>query len=95
MNMSTKSDLHQQLGQYLQNKRQAAGLTQMQVARKLRYSSPQFVSNFERGLCSPPMKNLRTLVKLYDIDARELIDLIIKEQKQILTSALTGVRRRT
>lgn len=88
MKLTTRSGLHQNLGEYLRGKRVSAGFTQAEIATKLGYSSPQFISNFERGLCSPPLKNLKSLVKLYKIDANELIRLIMDEQKQVLSSAL-------
>ena len=45
-------ELFQVLGDYLQSKRMKVGLSQGDVATKLGYSSPQFISNFERGLCA-------------------------------------------
>lgn len=93
MKLSTRSGLHQELGRFLRSKRVSAGFTQAEIADRLGYSSPQFISNFERGLCSPPLKNLRSLVKIYRIDAQELIRLIIDEQKQVLSGALLGGRR--
>lgn len=95
MKFSSRTDLHQQLGEYLRDKRVHNGFTQAEIAGKLGYSSPQFISNFERGLCSPPLKNLKTLVKLYKIDASELIKLIIEEQKQALSSALLNHRSKS
>ena len=86
--MSTKATLHKHLGDYLKERRIQADLTQADVAQKLGYTSPQFISNFERGLCSPPLKNLKVLVKLYKLPAEEVIDLILKEQKVILSKAL-------
>ena len=93
MKLTSRSALHQHLGQFLRDKRVDAGLTQAEIAGKLGYSSPQFISNFERGLCSPPLKNLKALVKLYKIDANELIRLILDEQKNVLASALLGAKR--
>lgn len=88
--MSSKQALHQSLGNYLKDKRSNTGLTQSEVATKLGYSSPQFISNFERGLCSPPLKNLKTLVKLYKIPVEEIMTLILDEQESILRKALSG-----
>ncbi|MCB0415459.1 MAG: helix-turn-helix transcriptional regulator [Bdellovibrionales bacterium] len=90
--MSSKEALYKTLGSYLKNKRVQTGLTQAEVAKKLNYASPQFISNFERGLCSPPLKNLKVLVKLYSISVDEILDLMLKEQEEILRSALIGAR---
>ena len=83
-----KQTLHKSLGNYLKLRRVTLGLTQAEVARKLNYASPQFISNFERGLCSPPLKNLKVLVKLYDIPVDELMNLMLKEHESILKKAL-------
>jgi len=87
--MVTKEGLHKTLGTYLKTKRQQLGLTQAEVAKKLSYASPQFISNFERGLCSPPLKNLKTLVNLYQIPVDEIMNLMLKEQEIILRTALS------
>ncbi len=42
MKLTTKSALHENLGHYLREKRETAGFTQAEIARKLGYSSPQF-----------------------------------------------------
>ena len=83
-----KEYLHKNLGIYLKNKRQSAGYTQQEVADKLGYTTAQFISNFERGLCSPPLNNLKAIIQLYDISAEEIMTLILKEQEYILRRAL-------
>lgn len=75
---------HKTLGQYLKEARINADLSQFFVADKLGYTSPQFISNFERGLCSPPLKQLKKLVKLYNLNPQELIELMINDQTEIL-----------
>ena len=57
-----------EFGLYLKAKRGAAGLTQRDVAAHLDYTSPQFVSNWERGLIIPPKETTHELRKLYKID---------------------------
>jgi len=51
-------------GIYLRNLREKKNLSQGEVAASMGYKSPQFISNWERGLSSPPLK---ALVKLADI----------------------------
>lgn len=81
-------ELFQVLGDFLQSKRVKAGLSQGDVATKLGYSSPQFISNFERGLCAPPLNKLKMLVQLYDLSGEEVLKLMMKEHERHLRKAL-------
>lgn len=76
------------LGEYLQDKRVKAGLSQGDVATKLGYSSPQFISNFERGLCAPPLNKLKAIVQLYDLNGDEVLKLMVREHERHLRKAL-------
>lgn len=67
------------LSVFLKEKRVTAGLTQSEVARKLGYSSPQFVSNWERGLANPPVFILKDLTKMYKVSADTMFDLLMDE----------------
>lgn len=73
-----------QLAVFLKEKRVQAGLTQSQVAEKLGYSSPQFVSNWERGLANPPVFILRDLTKMYKVPADEMFQLLLAEVERDL-----------
>ena len=93
--MELKSALHRPLGSYLKAKRLASGLTQHDVSSELGYTTPQFVSNFERGLCSPPLSALSVLVQLYKIDAEELIEMIVRHEEHLLRHSLLGEKKRS
>lgn len=77
-------EMFQVLGDYLQDKRTKANLSQGDVASKLGYSSPQFISNFERGLCAPPLSKLKQLVQLYKLNGEEVVRLMLKEEEKHL-----------
>lgn len=81
---------------YLKEKRVSSGLSQARVGELLGYSSPQFVSNWERGKCSPPTKSLNKLIKIYDIDAEEFIQLVLDEEEGALRKLLrkSGSRKK-
>lgn len=66
------------LGKYLRDKRVEAGLTQLQIASKLGYGSPQFISNIERDCCVPPQRVLRGMVRAYKIPTEELLLLLLE-----------------
>lgn len=60
-----------EISELLKKGREHAGLSQADVARELGYSSPQFISNWERGLSSPPVPKLKRLCKLYRVSIDE------------------------
>ncbi len=76
------------LAGYLKEKRLSANLSQAAVGEKLGFSSPQFVSNWERGKCSPPRKSFSKLVKLYKLDVEEFIQLLLSEEEAALRKTL-------
>lgn len=81
-------ELFKVLGDFLQSRRIKAGLSQGDVATKLGYSSPQFISNFERGLCAPPLNKLKMLLALYDLNGEDVMKLMLKEHEKHLRKAL-------
>jgi transcriptional regulator with XRE-family HTH domain len=82
------------LAGFLKEKRVVAGLTQSEVARKLGYSSPQFVSNWERGLANPPVFVLRDLTKMYKVSADSMFDLLVDDVKAELHREFYASRNR-
>jgi len=66
------------LATFLRQKRIDAKLSQKEVAESLGYSTPQFVSNWERGLSSPPLKALKILSACYHVRLEELYALIVE-----------------
>jgi transcriptional regulator with XRE-family HTH domain len=69
-----------ELGQYLRQKRLEKGLSQVEVAKKLGYSS-QFIANWERGVSSPPMQALKKIVDIYNINQRDFLETMDTIQK--------------
>jgi transcriptional regulator with XRE-family HTH domain len=76
------------LAAYLKKKRRQACLSQADVAKKLGYSSPQFISNWERGLSDPPVETLRKISDIYNIPLNEIHQLFLKATVKKITSAL-------
>lgn len=64
---------------YLVDCRTKANLTQAQVSLALGYKTPQFVSNWERGLSHPPIDVIPQLAALYNIDADNLFELYLRD----------------
>lgn len=60
----------------LKRLREKAGLSQSEVAEAMGYESGQFISNWERGISHPPIKDIRKLAKIYKIDADYLFSTV-------------------
>lgn len=80
------------LGKFLRTERVKAGLTQGEIAGKLGYSSPQFISNIERGLSVIPLKTLAVLVSEYRINHETMIRTLMDSQRQILKKYLSKAK---
>lgn len=68
-------------GNQWKNLREKAGLTQRDVSDQLGYSTPQFISNVERGRCRFPVQKLPKIKKLYRLSADQVIELFLSEEK--------------
>lgn len=82
------------LGNYLQEMRLRANMTQRAVSIALGYSSPQFISNFENGISSPPLNKLRALINLYGMSDSKVLALMLEGEKQVIQTALASSRRK-
>lgn len=67
------------LAQFLKDKRVSAGLSQKQVSDTLGYSTAQFISNWERGLATPPLPVIKQLASLYKVETEEITSLLLEE----------------
>ena len=76
------------LGEFLQQKRNAAGFSQLDISTKLGYSTPQFISNWERGVAAPPINALKKIAQLYGISADELFEVVLATKIQEVTKDL-------
>ena len=59
---------HKEIGALIKTARTAAGLAQAELATKLGYSSPQFISNWERAESLPPIHTLPKIAKFTKAD---------------------------
>lgn len=82
-----------ELGTYLKKKRELADVSQTELAKKLGYTSPQFVSNWERGLAAPPPEKMKVLVKTLRIPERELIEMLTRLSREFWSSKIKGRTR--
>lgn len=66
------------LASFLRTHREQSGISQAEVAKKLGYSTPQFISNWERGLSAPPFNAFKKLATIYKVDADELFQVLLE-----------------
>lgn len=61
-----------EFGQFLKSAREKAGVSQKEISTALGYNTPQFVSNWERGVAMPPISALKKIAKLINVPADQL-----------------------
>ena len=81
------------LGQFLKDTREKVGMTQANVSAKLGYSSPQFISNIERGISVVPLKTLARMISLYKGNPETVIKIILESQRKLLRETRVGRNR--
>jgi transcriptional regulator with XRE-family HTH domain len=79
-----------QLAEFFKKKRIDTGLSQLDIAKELGYGSSQIVSNWERGLCSPPMNALPKLAAVLKLKKNEIIKILNKLAKEEIEELLAG-----
>jgi transcriptional regulator with XRE-family HTH domain len=71
------------VGIFLRESRERAGRTQGEVARALKYSTPQFVSNWERGISLPPFDVLPRLIHVLEIKPKAMMEALRVYQDEL------------
>ena len=72
------------VGQYFKKERIKIRMSQKEISKKLGYTSPQFISNFERGVSFLPIKKLAKLTNILNLSSKKVINMVIKSQKSYL-----------
>lgn len=72
------------VGSFVKAMRLRAELTQDELARRLSYSSAQFVSNWERGVSLPPLDILAKLCVICKTPPDDLVDVLYSYQEEVL-----------
>lgn len=78
------------IGELIKEKREAAGMTQAQLAQKLGYDSPQFVSLIERGLSKAPYELIGKCVVILGLPEKKIISQLNQEFLNDLTSEISA-----
>ncbi|MCM2281315.1 MAG: helix-turn-helix domain-containing protein [Bdellovibrionaceae bacterium] len=76
------------LSAFLRDKRIELNMTQLQASRALGHSSPQYISNFERGLCEPSLETAMKLCELYGIPRKQLYEIMVELYQQEMSDKI-------
>lgn len=69
--------MRETLGSFIRKMCLEKGYSQAELATSLGYTSPQFISDWERGISSPPVKKLHELSVLLHVKVDVLFDLLV------------------
>jgi transcriptional regulator with XRE-family HTH domain len=83
----------EELGNFFKNQRQKSGLSQWEMAEALGYETAQVVSNWERGVQSPPFAKLTDVCKLLKVSPDAMIRKLLNVQQSIYTSSLKSSKK--
>jgi transcriptional regulator with XRE-family HTH domain len=76
------------IGTFLHDSRLKAGLSQKEVSDHCGYNTAQVISDWERGVRSPPSIMLKKLVKLYGVSMEKFFEVVLEEKTLILENKL-------
>lgn len=79
---------HETVGKYFKQQRIKAKLTQAEIAMACGFTTAQMVSNWERGMSSPPKTVLGKLYKKMKLDKQEVLTLLLDAHKKEYSKAL-------
>jgi transcriptional regulator with XRE-family HTH domain len=94
MNKTSVNNSYIELGEIIREYREKKGMTQLDLARKLDYSTPQFVSLFERGLSKVPMETLGFLIKVLGIPEKKIVYALVSSYKEELEDQIKRGKRK-
>lgn len=67
-----------------------ANVTQKQLAKSLGWGTAQYVSNFERGLSTPPVKDIPKICSIINLDTKIVYRLLCDVQVERIQKKFKG-----
>ena len=84
----------QTLGQWLLNERCVSGHTQKELASICGFKTPQFVSNWERGISYPSFESIKPLAKAFRMKKEKLVEMIFEcKMNELYAEEDTWIKR--
>lgn len=87
--------VRESLGSFIRRMRLEKEYSQADLAANLGYTSPQFISDWERGISSPPVKKLHELSVLLEVKVDVLFDLLVALSTEQLVENLSEEFKQT
>lgn len=81
-------------GPKLKKMREKVELTQNDVAKSLGHSTPQLVSNWERGMCALPTTSILPVAKIYKVKPAVLLAMATKDFEARVLKRIAGASKR-
>lgn len=78
------------LGRLLSRGRKEKALSQKEVAEAMGYTTAQFISNIERGSSVTPLHLLARLIRLYGLNAQQVVAMMMDGHEKALRKKLRG-----
>lgn len=79
-----------EIANLIKKHRKQVGIKQKEVSAQLGYTSAQFVSNWERGISWPPLKDVNKVCAILKIKPAKLKSLMIKARREEIERAFNG-----
>ena len=81
------------IGNLVKDYRLSSGMTQLDLAKKLGYDGPQFVSLFERGLSKIPIETLGQLIVFLGIPEVKIRNALLESYKTEVLERLANGKK--
>lgn len=79
-----------EVGSYLRTARVNVLLSQREVGHKFGFTTAQFISNIERGICLPPAQTHKLFVQTYKLKPQEFAEKILNVEKVKIMASIQG-----
>lgn len=71
INGMDKTEVFERIGDYLRKQRLHARVSQKVISEKAGLTTPQYISNIERGISPPSIDILKIMKKTYNMDPKD------------------------
>jgi len=78
---------------FLKKLREGAGLSQAEIAKKMNYSTPQFISNWEREVSYPPLNSIKKLASILGVSPDLILDYVEEKERAQLEAKFKAIRK--